>query len=245
MAIFICVPCDYSKTVDDSKVGQSAKCPKCDHRRKVISQDTSPAKDAHENPGSPDYVEAVLVERMESSRQTRDSSKSPERLNTKTHLASLTADIWDDVCTICGAFVSALINLVSKTKPTARDQSASSHPIDDPVQPKPAGTVHPSQEHIQSTVPPQTLNEAPTIFKHSRITLAIIAFILGALGIHKFMMGFPKEGLMMIGVCIFCAPFFIGLIAMTVVGIIEGAIYIGMDDDEFHQKYEVERADWF
>jgi TM2 domain-containing membrane protein YozV len=83
--------------------------------------------------------------------------------------------------------------------------------------------------------------ERPTESK--RIMCGVLAIVLGALGVHKFVLGMTTPGIIMLAVslgsCGFAAP------VMSVIGIIEGIIYLTKTDDEFYQIYEVGKKGWF
>lgn len=64
----------------------------------------------------------------------------------------------------------------------------------------------------------------------SKITAAILAFLLGAIGGHKFYLGRFGWGILYL---IFCWTFLPAL-----AGIIEGIIYLTMSDEAFSAKYE-------
>lgn len=76
-----------------------------------------------------------------------------------------------------------------------------------------------------------------------KILAGILAIILGALGIHKFVLGYTTEGVIMLLVsilsCGFLAP------VMSIIGIIEGIIYLTKPDDQFEAIYITGRKPWF
>jgi len=86
-----------------------------------------------------------------------------------------------------------------------------------------------------------TPGEAPVESK--RILAGVLAIVLGGLGIHKFVLGMTTPGVIMLAVslvsCGFAAPI------VSIIGIIEGIIYLTKSDAEFHQIYEVEKKAWF
>ncbi len=79
----------------------------------------------------------------------------------------------------------------------------------------------------------------------------ILAIILGSLGIHKFILGYQKEGIILlvatvIGYATMC--FVIGsfiVMATAIVGLIEGIIYLTKSDEEFYNTYQVGKKPWF
>jgi TM2 domain-containing membrane protein YozV len=72
-----------------------------------------------------------------------------------------------------------------------------------------------------------------------KVLLGIIAILLNGLGIHKFMMGYSKEGIIQI-VATFLTCGFAGI-----VGIIEGVIYLTKSDEDFVKTYIEGRKGWF
>ncbi|HNQ73300.1 MAG TPA: TM2 domain-containing protein [Verrucomicrobiota bacterium] len=88
-------------------------------------------------------------------------------------------------------------------------------------------------------LPPPVLNGRAAV----KIPAGICGILIGALGIHKFILGYTGTGLIMLLVsvltCGMAAPV-IGLI-----GLIEGIIYLTKADDEFVQIYVQNRKEWF
>ncbi|WP_448525006.1 TM2 domain-containing protein [Parathermosynechococcus lividus] len=76
-----------------------------------------------------------------------------------------------------------------------------------------------------------------------KIAAGICGILLGALGIHKFVLGYSTEGLIMLLVsiltCGFVAP------VMGIIGLIEGIIYLTKSDEEFYNTYMVGKKAWF
>lgn len=76
-----------------------------------------------------------------------------------------------------------------------------------------------------------------------RVVAGIIAIVLGSLGIHKFILGYQKEGIIMLVVSLLSFGFLAGLVAL--VGLIEGIIYLTKSDEEFYQTYQIGNKPWF
>jgi len=72
-----------------------------------------------------------------------------------------------------------------------------------------------------------------------RVLAGILGIVLGNLGIHKFVLGYTKEGLLQI-VLTFVTCGIGGL-----VGLIEGIIYLTKSDEQFIQEYQVNKKGWF
>ncbi len=79
--------------------------------------------------------------------------------------------------------------------------------------------------------------------ENKKILAGILAIVIGSLGIHKFILGYQKEGIiMLLSTLLTCG---IGAAIMGVIGIIEGIIYLTKSDDEFFQTYQVNQKTWF
>ncbi len=83
--------------------------------------------------------------------------------------------------------------------------------------------------------------------ENKKILAGILAIVLGALGIHKFILGYNKEGIIMISVTLVLGFFTCGVGAslMGIIGLIEGIIYITKTDEEFYNTYQVGSKPWF
>lgn len=63
----------------------------------------------------------------------------------------------------------------------------------------------------------------------SRSTAAVLAILFGGIGVHKFYLGKPMQGLLYI--------FFSWTFIPMILGVIEGIIYLTMSDISFQKKY--------
>ncbi len=68
--------------------------------------------------------------------------------------------------------------------------------------------------------------------------LGILGILYGGWGIHKFVMGYTKEGVIQLLLCLCCG---IG----TIIGVIEGIIYLTKSDEEFVATYINGKKGWF
>jgi TM2 domain-containing membrane protein YozV len=76
-----------------------------------------------------------------------------------------------------------------------------------------------------------------------KIAAGICGILLGALGIHKFILGYTKQGVIMLLVSILTLGFLAWI--MGIIGIIEGIIYLTKSDEEFARIYVQGRKGWF
>ncbi|HIP47934.1 MAG TPA: TM2 domain-containing protein [Lutibacter sp.] len=75
--------------------------------------------------------------------------------------------------------------------------------------------------------------------ENKKLIAGILAIVLGSLGIHKFILGYTKEGIIQLVVSVFTCG--IG----GIIGLIEGIIYLTKTDEEFYQTYQVGQKGWF
>jgi TM2 domain-containing membrane protein YozV len=88
-----------------------------------------------------------------------------------------------------------------------------------------------------------TPSPAGSVISTDRVTAGIFALVLGWLGIHKFLLGYTRQGV--ITLVVSALTFWMGCLPMVVVGIIEGIIYLTRTDEEFRATYVVGRKEWF
>ena len=77
----------------------------------------------------------------------------------------------------------------------------------------------------------------------NRVTAALLGIFLGGIGAHQFYLGHSTSGLIrlaigIVGLCIM-------LPAASIIGLIEGIIYLTKSDDEFQRVYVVGGKEWF
>jgi TM2 domain-containing membrane protein YozV/DNA-directed RNA polymerase subunit RPC12/RpoP len=82
--------------------------------------------------------------------------------------------------------------------------------------------------------------------KSNRIAAGIIGIMLGALGIHKFILGYPTAGVIMLLVSILGTCLYgLGPLVMCIIGFVEGIIYLTKSDQEFYRTYVLNKRPWF
>ena len=79
----------------------------------------------------------------------------------------------------------------------------------------------------------------PADVNSKKILCGIMGIILGGLGIHRFLLGDTPGGIYRILITVFTCG--VG----SIIGLIEGIIYLTKSDAEFYQTYMVERKAWF
>ncbi len=83
-------------------------------------------------------------------------------------------------------------------------------------------------------------NPRPVYQDNKKIAAGLLAILLGPLGIHKFLLGYTNEGIiwLVISLCT-CGT------VTSVLGLIEGIIYLTKSDQEFYETYQVNKKEWF
>ena len=76
-----------------------------------------------------------------------------------------------------------------------------------------------------------------------KIAAGVTGILLGPLGVHKFILGYTKEGLIMLGVSLI--TFGLGAPLMALIGLIEGIMYLTKTDEEFVAAYLQNHRGWF
>lgn len=77
----------------------------------------------------------------------------------------------------------------------------------------------------------------------NRIATGVVAIMLGALGIHKFMLGQNTPGLIMLLTTLLTCGY--GAFVMGIIGVIEGVLYLTKTDSEFRDTYVYGKKAWF
>lgn len=79
-----------------------------------------------------------------------------------------------------------------------------------------------------------------------KIAAGICGIMLGGLGIHKFILGYTVEGIIMLVVYL-VGIFMCGVpaLAIAIIGIVEGIIYLTKSDEEFVATYIHGKKGWF
>jgi TM2 domain-containing membrane protein YozV len=75
-----------------------------------------------------------------------------------------------------------------------------------------------------------------------KIAAGICGILLGAFGVHKFILGYTTEGIIMIlATFLTCG---IGGFVMGIIGLVEGIIYLTKSDAEFESIYILGKKGW-
>ncbi|HKQ75873.1 MAG TPA: NINE protein [Blastocatellia bacterium] len=76
-----------------------------------------------------------------------------------------------------------------------------------------------------------------------KVPAGVLGILIGGLGIHKFILGYNTEGLiMLLGTLLTCG--FAGIV-FGVIGLVEGILYLVKSDEEFVRTYIQNKRGWF
>lgn len=81
---------------------------------------------------------------------------------------------------------------------------------------------------------------------NKKILAGVLGILLGWIGVHKFILGYNKEGviLLVLGILgFFTCGITSGISAL--IGLVEGIIYISKSDADFYNTYQAGKKPWF
>jgi TM2 domain-containing membrane protein YozV len=76
-----------------------------------------------------------------------------------------------------------------------------------------------------------------------KVAAGICGILLGCLGIHKFILGYKTEGLIMLLISVLSCG--ILSVVSSIIGLIEGIIYLTKSDEDFVNTYVTNKKGWF
>ncbi len=82
-------------------------------------------------------------------------------------------------------------------------------------------------------------NQVQHTQENKKVLAGILGIVLGGFGIHKFILGYTQEGIIQIVITLVTCG--VG----SIIGLIEGIIYLTKSDEEFYQTYQVGKKGWF
>lgn len=75
--------------------------------------------------------------------------------------------------------------------------------------------------------------------ENKKVLAGVLGIFLGGFGIHKFILGYTKEGIIQIVITFITCGF------GSIIGLIEGIIYLTKSDEEFYETYQKNKKPWF
>ncbi|HYX29515.1 MAG TPA: NINE protein [Pyrinomonadaceae bacterium] len=136
----------------------------------------------------------------------------------------------DDSAQLC-SMCYATLPLIGSRPAAQADYKPPSESSYQPIQPPAAMYAQPSPQNWQAAG------------ADKKIAAGILGIVVGGLGIHKFILGYQKEGMIMLLVSVLSC--FTLSAVMHVIGIVEGIIYLTKSDEEFVRTYIQGHKGWF
>ena len=93
------------------------------------------------------------------------------------------------------------------------------------------------------SVNPGAITDWKAMGADKKVVAGVLGILLGSLGIHKFMLGYKTEGLIMLLITLLSC--FTLAFVPHVIGIIEGIMYLTKSDEEFVRTYIQNKKGWF
>ena len=91
--------------------------------------------------------------------------------------------------------------------------------------------------------PARPIPPDPSQASSKKLAAGLCGILLGALGIHKFILGYNTAGIIMLLISVLSCGFL--AIVSQVIGIIEGILYLTKSDEDFYRTYIAGRQEWF
>ena len=82
---------------------------------------------------------------------------------------------------------------------------------------------------------------------NKKVLAGVTAIFLGGLGVHKFVLGYNKEGVILLIATILLSVLSMGFFGLLVwvFTFIEGLIYLTKSDEDFYNTYQAGKKPWF
>ena len=75
--------------------------------------------------------------------------------------------------------------------------------------------------------------------ENKKVLAGVMGILFGGFGVHKFILGYTQEGIIQLVVSVVTCG--IG----SIIGLIEGIIYLTKSDEEFYNTYQANKKGWF
>jgi TM2 domain-containing membrane protein YozV len=78
---------------------------------------------------------------------------------------------------------------------------------------------------------------------NKKMAAGLTGIFLGAFGVHKFILGYTKSAVIMLGASLLTCG--VGYLIFQAIGIVEGVKYLTKSNVEFQVEYLDAKKDWF
>lgn len=123
-------------------------------------------------------------------------------------------------CRYCGEYLPSAAPVPPVNSPGYRPPNPPPYTAGPAVPPPPYGGAYPPPVYAPPVYPASN---------KSKVTAGVLGILLGGLGIHKFYLNKPGQGVLYLLFCWTGVP--------AIIGLIEGIIYLCADDQTFYYKY--------
>lgn len=83
----------------------------------------------------------------------------------------------------------------------------------------------------------------PPNISGTKLAAGLCGIFLGCFGVHKFILGYTKEGIILL--CATLLTCGIGGAITSIIGLVEGIMYLVKPDQEFYETYVRNQKPWF
>jgi TM2 domain-containing membrane protein YozV len=83
------------------------------------------------------------------------------------------------------------------------------------------------------------MSDQGTKQESKRVLCGILAIVIGGLGLHRFILGDTMGGILRIVITVVTCG--VG----SLIGLVEGIIYLTKTDEDFIKTYQIEKKGWF
>lgn len=102
----------------------------------------------------------------------------------------------------------------------------------------PVSTGSGGYQPMQS-VHPNAMTDWKSMGADKKVIAGVLGILVGGLGIHKFILGYTTEGIIQIAITVITCG------AGSIVGLVEGIIYLTKSDEDFVRTYIQNKKGWF
>ena len=144
----------------------------------------------------------------------------------------------NQVCTSCGSTLPLRAKTGSPPPPNYSYPQNPGPQQQQPPYPGYQGFPQPTYGNAQMT--PQNWQ---AMGADKKVIAGVLAILFGTFGVHKFILGYKTEGLIMLLVTLLSCG--VAAAVFSVIGVVEGILYLVKSDEEFVRTYIQNKKGWF
>ncbi|HET9478153.1 MAG TPA: TM2 domain-containing protein [Pyrinomonadaceae bacterium] len=93
------------------------------------------------------------------------------------------------------------------------------------------------------SVNPGAMTDWKAMGADKKVLAGILAIVVGAFGVHKFVLGYTTEGIIMLLLTVLTCG--VAAAVTSIIGIVEGILYLTKSDEDFVRTYIQNKKGWF